>query len=95
MPPYSSLICILQGQVEQSRERLAQLAGAVEYTDCTSAEGVSPPPSECPRYDTEQSDSEVPVMLGLWGMRSTPSLPLLPGPHWPSVVAPDRALSMG
>ena len=50
---------------------------------------------ECPVYDTKQSDGEIPVMLGLWGMRSTPSLPLLPGPLWPSVVAPDRALSMG
>ena len=37
------------------------------------------PPNECPRYDTKQSDGEVPVMLGLWGMQSTPSLPLLPG----------------
>ena len=34
-------------------------------------------------------------MLELWGMRSTSSLPSLPGPLWPGVVAPDRALSMG
>ena len=34
-------------------------------------------------------------MLELWGMRSTPLLPSLPGPHWPGVVAPDRALSKG
>ena len=37
-------------------------------------------------YDTKQSD---------WGMRSTPSLPSLPGPLWPGMVAPDRVLSMG
>ena len=49
------------------------------------------PPNECPRYDTEQSDDEFPVMLELWVMRSTPSLPLLPGPHWPDVVAPDKS----
>ena len=49
----------------------------------------------CPGYDTKQSDGEVPVMLELWRMRSTPSLPLLPGPLWPGMVAPDRALSMG
>ena len=49
----------------------------------------------CPGYDTKQSNAEVPVMLGLWGMRSTPSLPLLSGPLWPGMVAPDRALSMG
>ena len=40
------------------------------------------PPNECPGYDTKQSDGEVPVMLGLWGMQSTPSLPLLPSPLW-------------
>ena len=58
--------------------------------------GVRPPPlNECPRYDTKQSDGEVPAVLELWGMRSTPSLPSLPGPLWPGVVAPDRALSMG
>ena len=34
-------------------------------------------------------------MLELRGMRNTPSLPLLPGPLWPGVVARDRALSMG
>ena len=34
-------------------------------------------------------------MLEIRGMRSTPSLPLLPGPLWPRVVAPDRVLSMG
>ena len=34
-------------------------------------------------------------MLEIWGMWSTPSLPLLPGPLWPGVVVPDRVLSMG
>ena len=34
-------------------------------------------------------------MLGLWGVRSTLSLPSLPGPLWPGVAAPDKALSMG
>ena len=29
-------------------------------------------------------------MLELWGMQSTPSLPSLPGPLWPGVVAPDK-----
>ena len=33
-------------------------------------------------------------MLELWGMRSTPSLPSLPGQLWPGVVASDRVLSM-
>ena len=48
---------------------MAQSAGAVEYTDCTSAEGYDPPLSnECPVYDNKQSDGEVPVMPELWGM---------------------------
>ena len=34
-------------------------------------------------------------MLELWGMRSTPSVPLLQGPLWPGVVQPDRVRSMG
>ena len=34
-------------------------------------------------------------MLELWGMQSTSSLPSLPGPLCPEVVAPDRILSMG
>ena len=49
---------------------------------------------ECLRNDTKESDSEPPVMVEVWGMRSTPSLPSLPGPLWPRVVAPDRVLSM-
>ena len=48
-----------------------------------------------PEYDTKQTDGEVTVMLEIWGMRSMPSLPLLPGPLWARVVAPDRVLSMG
>ena len=41
---------------------------------------VKPHPNECTRYDTKQSDSEVPVMLALWGMWSTTLLPSLSGP---------------
>ena len=48
------------------------------------------PPNDCPGYDTKQSKGEVPGVLELWGMRSTPSLPSLPGPLWPGVVAPDK-----
>ena len=51
--------------------------------------GVIPPPNEYPGYDLKQSDGEAPVMLKLWGMQSTPSVPLLPGSLWPRVVAPD------
>ena len=57
--------------------------------------GVRPPSNECPGYDTKQSDGEVSVMLEPWGMQSTPSLPLLPDPLQPGMVAPDKALPMG
>ena len=50
--------------------------------------------NESPRYDTKQSYGEVPVMLQLLGMQNTLSLPSLPCPLWPRVVAPDRTLSM-
>ena len=76
------------------KNEIAQSDGPVEYTDCFSAEGVRPPPNECPGYDTKQSDGEVPVMLELWGMLSTPSLPLLPSPFRPGVVTSDKTLSM-
>ena len=52
-----------------------QSAGPVEYTDCTSAEGHDSPHQRVSWYDTKQSDGEVPVMLELWGMRITLSLP--------------------
>ena len=46
---------------------LSQSAGAVKYTNCTSAEEG---PKECPDYDTKQSDGEAPVIFELWGMPS-------------------------
>ena len=56
--------------IQQPKTSIAQSAGAVEYTDNFSAEGY--PPNECPEYETKQSDGEVPAMLELWGMWSTP-----------------------
>ena len=67
----------------------AQSAGSSEYTDLTSAEGYISPTKEWPGYDIKQSDGEA-LVHKLWG-----TLPLLPGPLWPGVVAPDRYLSMG
>ena len=51
-------------------------------------------PNECPVYDTKQSDGEAPVMQELWGMRSTPLLPSVPGLLYPWVVASNRVLYM-
>ena len=65
---------------------IAQSAGDVEYTNFISAEVY--PANECPRYDTKQSDGEVPVMLELRRKRCTPSLP---GPLWSGVVALDMS----
>ena len=92
--------CFVRVQVVHAYNRtnttniFAQSSGAVEYTDSFSAKSSSPP-NECPGYDTKQSDGEVRVILELWGMLGTPSLPSLPGPLWLRVVAPDRILSMG
>ena len=55
---------------------------------------TKPSPMCVLEYDTKQSDGEAPVMLDLWGMQSTPSLPSLLGPFKPGLVAPDRVLSM-
>ena len=73
---------------------LAHSTWATEYTDCISIEGYDSL-RQCLGYDTKQSDGEIPVMLELWGMQSTSSLPLLAGPLWSGVVAPERVLSMG
>ena len=53
------------------------------------------PPNDCIRYDTIQSDREVPGNAGALGNADTPSLSLLPGILWPGVVAPGRVLCMG
>ena len=55
---------------------------------------VRPPPNECPVYDTKQSDGEASVMVELWEMLSTSSLPFLSGLLLPVVVAPDSTLSV-
>ena len=50
--------------------------------------------TECSGFDIKQPDGEAPD-LEIWGICSILLLPLLPGPLWPGVVAPDRVLSMG
>ena len=46
-------------------------------------------------YDTKQSDVKVAVMLKLWGMQSTSSLPSLPSPLRPKMETTEKVLSMG
>ena len=50
--------------------------------------------NECPGYEAKPSNSEASV-LELWGMWSTLSLPLLPGPLSPWVVVFVKVPSMG
>ena len=54
-----------------------------------------PPTNEYLGYDTKQSDGEVPVILELWGMRSTSSLQSHSCPLRSGVVARVRVLSIG
>ena len=75
-----------------------QLAGAVEHTNCISCwggGGFKILTNECPDYDIKPVNGEAPVMLQLWGMRSSLSLSLLPGPLLLGMLALDRVLSMG
>ena len=73
---------------------IIQSTGAVEYSDCISAEELYSH-NECPVYDTKQSDGEVLVMPELWRMWSTPSFSSLSDSPWPGVVAAKRVLSIG
>ena len=51
---------------------------------------VRPPTNEWPGYD-----GEFQMLLELWRLWSTPSLPSLSSPFWSGMVAPNRALSIG
>ena len=74
----------------------AKSASTVVYTECTSSEGLdSPPHNKCLGYDTKQSVGGASVILELWEMHSTPSLPSLLGPFCPGVVPSDRILFFG
>ena len=76
--------------------RLIQSTGAAEDTDCISETNVLYITiNECPVYDKIHSNGEVPVMLDLWEMGSTLSLPLFRGPVRPRVATRNRVLSMG
>ena len=69
----------IQHKIQRFRTPVAptQSLGAVEYTDCISAQGYNPPPTHhmCPGLDIKQSDGEASVMLELSGMLCTSLLP--------------------
>ena len=76
--------CLLDIEYHSSSNFSGWLAG-VEYTTCFFAGS----------NDTIQSDDNVPVMLKIWRIRSTPSLLSLLGRIWPGLVALDGVLTMG
>ena len=78
------------GNQSKKKKMLNSNLGGCRIHRMHLSRGVITPPNECPGYDTKQSDGEVPVMLELWGMQSTPLLPSLPGPLWLEAVAPDN-----
>ena len=56
---------------------MAQLGGAIEYTDCISAEWYDPF-WWVSWYDTKQSDGETVVMVVLWGIEKYPFIAITP-----------------
>ena len=76
-----------------SQKTFPQSAGVVEYIDCLSANGKTLPTMSV--LDMTLDIMLVRFQLGLWGMPSSPSLPLLPGLLRPRMVVPDGVLSMG
>ena len=56
--------------------------------ECICQNKLTKKSNECPNYNTKQFDDGCPVMLELWEMQSISSLPSLPGPLWPGLVAP-------
>ena len=77
--------------------RSARILRLPSRTELHRCRGIEPPTTtnECPGYDIKQSDCEVLIILEIWRIRITPSLPSLPGLLWPRMVAPNRVLSMG
>ena len=77
--------------------QLLLLRGVTPTQECPTAspqrDNTNPP--RCVLHMTQKkTDGDIPVMLEHWKMRCIPSLPSLPGPLRPGVIAPDRVLSM-
>ena len=88
------LLVVPAFQITSTKKNLAQFAEAEEYTKCIPAEVKTLQYPKCKGYETEPSDGKA-LVMELWGIWSTLSLPLLLGPLWPGVVVPVRVLSMG
>ena len=66
-----------------------------DYKKVSSLQMGKTPPMSVLDMKLNKSDGEASVMLELWRMQSTPSLPLLRGALWHGMVAPDSVLSVG
>ena len=66
----------------------------VQNTLTASLQRGKTPPTSVLDMAQKKFDGKAPVMLELWGMRIISSLPSLPGPLWPVVVASDAVISM-
>ena len=75
--------------------RTAQLAGAVEYTDCISAEWVRPlPHNKWPKYDIKQScghNGEVPALLEPNIVLRVRNAPALGNTEYPFIAITPRS----
>ena len=60
----------------------SRLVWGLQNTPTVSLQNGKTLHNECPGYHTKQPDGEIPVMLELWGMQSTPLLPSLPDAIW-------------
>ena len=85
---FLSHICLYQLPSKPSNVKVSHPAGSVPVNwDCRIhrlhlCRGIRHP-SECPVYDTKQSDGEAPVMQEFWEMQSIHFLPSFQCPLWP------------
>ena len=77
--PSLSFLCITRSS-SSNLQRSVDWGGRIRRLHL--CRGVRPRSIEYPVYDTKKSDSEAPEMLKLWGMQSTPPLPLFLGSLW-------------
>ena len=91
----SALVRQLVQEKENSEFKPVKLRLKIDLVSYPArAEGLVNSTNELSGQDTKQSNDKNLVILGIWGMCSTPSLPLLQDLLWFGVVAPDTALSM-
>ena len=79
--------------MKESRETSTWLPSRIHWLHV--CRGVRPPPQRVSKLWHYTIWWWVARNAGIWGMQITSSLPFLPGPPRPGVVAPNRVLSLG